>query len=126
MLVAMRILGMGGVLERVLLVVPRIMRSFIAAFGCRCDGFHRRSVEGYRGFGCGMIMGVIIMMVIVFVGMVMIVRMIVVMRVRLVAMIVVAGRLVFVMGRLAMMLGIVDVRVVEVCAVRVSDLGFSL
>jgi hypothetical protein len=66
----MRILGMGGVFEGVLLVVARIMEGFVMAFGGfggRRDGFDRGGLGRYRGFGRGRVMGVIIMMMIVFV-----------------------------------------------------------
>ena len=130
MLGVMRILGMGGVFERVFLVVPRVMHSLVVAFssrGCRRDGFHRRSVGGYRSFGRGMIMGVIVMMVIVFVGMIMavIVRVVVIMRVRLVAMIVMAVRLVVVMNSLAMVPGIMGMRVVGMRAGGFSLIGLG-
>jgi hypothetical protein len=130
MLGVMRILGMGGVLEGVLVVVAVVMHDFVTAFGGLmggCNGFNRRRVGGYRGFGRGMIMGVIVMMVIVFVRMIMavIVRVVVIMRVRLVAMIVMAVRLVVVMNSLAMVPGIMGMRVVGMRAGGFSLIGLG-
>ena len=74
-----------------------------------------------------MIMGVIVMMVIVFVRMIMavIVRVVVIMRVRLVAMIVMAVRLVVVMNSLAMVPGIMGMRVVGMRAGGFSLIGLG-
>src|SRR3981189_698029 len=130
MLGVMAIIGIGCVLHCVLVIVGVVMHDFVTAFGGLkggCNGVNPRRVGGYRGFGRGTIMGVIVMMVIVFVRMIMavIVRVVVIMRVRLVAMICMAVRLVVVMNSLAMVPGIMGMRVVGMRAGGFSLIGLG-